>query len=261
MSRKSLDDSQPVIFKCALLITAFSSPDFTTRDVMFHVDLVKNLFRPSNHFADFNLQPLQVIRLFEKYAEDGWAMIRSEGKNKSFNLTPKGFLGIIESLVTIDYILPTSEAVFLQWLLENYGSFVSREFDPKLDEGECVKLKTYVTPGYVFRRQLELMNEGKRDMEYRIRESHKLLAYLDQCRKDNLSPGEAFLGLPSQYSYQLSHQRSLQSWLDGLPEDIQAFEYEKGVSIRQQKFYQRTLDALESTRSFYEAALKDLPPA
>ncbi|MBC7661173.1 MAG: hypothetical protein H7249_15860 [Chitinophagaceae bacterium] len=69
MSRRNIEDSHPVTLKCAMLITGFSSDSFQTREVLFQNDLIKNRFHSSNHFVDFQMQPLQVIRLFEKYAE------------------------------------------------------------------------------------------------------------------------------------------------------------------------------------------------
>ena len=124
MTRRNIENSHPVILKCALLITGLSFDSFRTKEVLFHIDLVKNIFRSSNHFTEFNMQPLQVIRLFEKYKADGWATVHSEKNIKTFQLLPIGLFEILRSLVMLDFVLPTAEAIFLQWFLDAYRQFI-----------------------------------------------------------------------------------------------------------------------------------------
>lgn len=255
MSKRGFEDFHPVIVKCGILITALSHSKIRVKDILFHISLVKDMFRSSNHFQDFDLQAVQVIRFFEKYKAKGWARSENEGQVKVFFLTPEGVLDIFASLVKLDYILPTAEAIFLQSFIEGYGPYMRRFLEKGISAEERGQLEEWLRPAFIYKQQIKAVEAGILDLELRIRDSLLLQKFIAEGRAKGLDHKSLIASLPSDFSYRLSHQKRLKEWLSELPDEVQVYELDKGLAARQTTLYQPSLRHLEMLKSFYQTLL------
>ncbi len=260
MANRARDTGENPLVQTAILIAGLMSDRTRTRDVLFYIDLVKNVFQAFLHVPDFEIQSVQILRKFKRYQELGWGEIRNDNSAVILNLNPQGIFQIIVSLREIEYILPFNEATFLQWFLDSYRQHILDRVSGALNPAEMQKLERYLEPYSVFRAQVERLRQGAKDMEERISESAKLLAFIQESQKKGMSTEEIVTSLPSEFSYRLSHQKRFQEWLQGLPENIQTYEIEKGIAKRQGDLYRRLQDSISSMTTFYQEAQKATLP-
>ena len=251
MAKRGFEDFHPVIVKCGILITAFSLEKIRVKDILFHISLVKDVFRSSNHFQDFDLQAVQVIRFFEKYKSKGWAQIDSEGAVKVFRLKADGIFDIFGSLVSLEYILPAAEAIFLQSFIDSYGSYIQKFLSKGLKEEQLSQLALWLAPGYIQKQQLRAIEAGLLDLGTRMRDAAQMQVYINEGRKKGLSAQAIIEGLPSDFSYRLSHQKRFKEWLQEMPAELQTYEVETGLALRQKNLYQPSYRHLEMLKRFY----------
>ena len=251
MAKRGFEDFHPVIVKCGILITALSHQKIRVKDILFHISLVKDIFRSSNHFQDFDLQAVQVIRFFEKLKSKGWAEIESEGSVKVFRLKEAGIFDIFGSLVTLEYILPAAEAIFLQGFIDSYGGYIHKFLVKALTPEQMGQLKLWLTPGFIQKQQLRAIDAGLLDLGLRMRDAVQLQAYINDARKRGLNPAAIIEGLPSDFSYRLSHQKRLKEWLLEMPPELATYEIETGLELRQRNLYQPSFKHLEMLKQFY----------
>lgn len=255
MAKRGFEDFHPVIVKCGILITALTHDKIRVKDVLFHISLVKEVFRSSNHFQDFDLQAVQVIRFFEKYRVKGWAVSETEGVQKVFTLKREAIFDLCFSLLRLDYLLPTAEAIFLQSFLEGYGSYINKFLAGSVSVEQQSYLDDWLRPAYLYRQQLRAVEAGIRDLQLRIKDSTQLQKFISEGRAQGLDHRGIAASLPSDYSYRLSHQKRLREWLLEMPLELLSHELDRGLAIRQQNLYQPSLAHLEMLKGFYEARI------
>ncbi|MDQ3231761.1 MAG: hypothetical protein M3Q07_08075 [Pseudobdellovibrionaceae bacterium] len=260
MARKNREAPAHPIVRTALFIAGLTSQRVRARDVLFSIDLVKNIFEASIHCPEFELQSVQILRLFKKYDEHGWGRMTTEGSAVILHLNGEGLFQILHSLVQVDHIMPLNESIFLQWFLDSYQTHIRARIKPELSPDKQVQLETYLKPHALFDAQLKRLDMGMIDMQRRIDDSRRLVLFVDKARSQGLRPEEIVQTLPSEFSYRMTHQKRFRTWLQELPGDILPFEMEQGIAYRQKHLYQRLLNSMQMTRGFYEDCKHETQP-
>jgi len=256
MNRKNKDAPIHPIVRTALLIAGLTTPRVRAREVLFYVDMVKNIFEASIHCPDFELQTVQILRIFRRFHEQNWGHMASEGAAVSLTLHGRGLFHILRTLLDVDYIMPLNESIFLQWFLDSYQDHIRVRLKSALNHEDQQQLENHLQPYALFKAQMKRLELGMTDMQRRVDDSRRLLSFVDKARAHGLEPEEIVQTLPSEFSYRLSHQKRLRTWLLELPDDVMPFEIEQGIAKRQKHLYRRLLDSMQITRSFYEDAIQ-----
>jgi hypothetical protein len=251
MPKKPKESPVHPILGTALFITGLVTSRIRARDVIFYVDLIKNVFEASIHYPAFELQTVQILRLFKRYQDLGWGTVHQEGAAVSLIVSGTGLFQTLNALVQVEHILPLNESIFLQWLLDTYKEHLRLRIAPQLKIEDQKVLEKHLAPFSLFRAQLQRLEAGIGNLEGRIEDSRRLVSFVENAMKSGLEPDAIVDTLPSEYSYRLSHQKRFQRWLKELPEDLMPFELSEGIAIRQRSLYQRLLSSMRLARNFY----------
>lgn len=258
MSGKDLDSTQPLVIKCAIFTTAITMRDFRARDVLFYVELIKDMVRTSPFCLSFDVQITQILRILKKYEKEGMLQRDDSGKKPIFRFHSGALVNILESLTNTQEVLPVRQVLFLQSYLDSYSEFLRSEMHDmglKTDSEDYQKLEEILAPGSLIQKQIELLEKSLRDLDSRIQGSQKLMQFL-QKRLQETTPEKIVAELPSEFSYQLSYLKPFKEWLAALPNSLLKHEFEKGFEIRYSRFYLQCHRYLSSQLQFYREYLQ-----
>ena len=256
-ANKGLENTHPIIIKCAAFTTGVTLKSFRGKDVLFHIELIKNIVSPTPTTRDFDVQYTQVMRLLEKYHDRSWLeKDTTDGGKPLFSFHQKGLLALLDTMVHVDRQLPVSEVLFTQAFLDSYKDYILQHVfsqnDLTNEEGDT--LHKIFSSGYLIKEQMKILETGIRDLEYRIKESDKLLSYIQDNKA--LTPQQLVSKLPSEFSYRMSYLKPFREWLGNMPDQLLEHEFSSGFEIRNRGYYQKNLKHLKSLKDFYGEASK-----
>ncbi|SMF10985.1 hypothetical protein [Pseudobacteriovorax antillogorgiicola] len=260
MANKGLENTHPIIIKCAAFTTGVTLKSFRAKDVLFHIELIKNIVSPAPSAHDFDVQYTQVMRLFEKYHDRGWVEKDSTGSGKPlFSFHAKGLLALIDSMVHLDRQLPVSEVLFTQSFLDSYKDYIINVVfnEDSIDHNDRQSINDIFSPSYLIKQQMKIIDQGIQDLEYRIKESDKLLAYIDSHKGKTAQ--DMVDALPSEFSYRMSYLKPFREWLGNLPDRLLEHEFNTGFETRNKGYYKKNLNHLKGLKQFYEDACEATP--
>jgi hypothetical protein len=254
VSKVSVEKLLAMEVKCSILTAGTVHREFRLKDVMFYLDLLTDVMSPRDCGRSIDIQYVQVQRWLRRYEQQGWIHLRRLGKLTLFCLKSEGIKGLLHSLVAVDQLLQVPEALLVQQMLDAYGPLLREHLyrlNGDLTDQKPESLSSLFLPGIVLKSQVKLLDQIITKQERRTLKSTELYTH---CIRE-LEKGEdtrSILGaLPSEFSYQLSHQKPFRHLLQEIPERLSDFEVREGFALRHRRFYEPYLAFLKMQRSFY----------
>ena len=249
-----------MIIQSAILIVGMHKMDFRPKDVMFYLDLVKDAVQKGLTNKTIEIQFIQVQRWLQKYYDSGWLGCKKRERIATFRLQASGIRGLLQSLIPEHQLIDVNEALFLQHILDTYGVQFSARLSVKGGSQKMDPLNSWLReilkPGYIFKKQIEMLNGVIMQHEHRSRNSLKLQDYCNSSLNEGKNTKEIAAQMPDEFSYQLSHQKKFRELLAELPEAIADMEIKRGFKMRHQRFYTPCLNYLKMQRQFYQGLLE-----
>jgi len=258
-AKVSVETFLGVIIQSSILTVGLLHREFRPRDVMFSLDLVKNMFHHGLAGRAVDIQFIQIQRWLHRYVELGWVTAKTEGRVTTYKMKVSGFKGLLQALVAEDQLLEGSEALLIQQILDAYGPYLQERVlsgrNPSSAKDES--LRELLKPGVVFVNQIKLLDHAIVTLERRMKESLRLQAYCKNALERGQSTEAIASSLPSDFSYKLSHQKPFKELLQEIPPALAEFEIREGFAHRNRRFFSPYLRYLKSQKSFYEDLLAE----
>lgn len=256
-TKVSVETFLSVIIQCAILTVGLLRQDFRQKDVMFYLDLIKDVIHKGMLGRPIDIQFVQIQRWLKRYEDLGWLSSRREGRVTFFRMKVAGFKGLLRALSAEEELLDVPEALLIQHILDAYGPYLRERLIKEKPSGTAqdTAIRQYLKPGVVFENQIRLLNSVISNQEHRIQESLRLQAYCQSALARGESPEDIVRTMPSDYSYPLSHQKSFRELLQEIPSALSEFEIREGFAHRHRRFYGPYLSFLEAQRDFYQGML------
>jgi hypothetical protein len=256
-TKVSVETFLSVIIHCAILTVGLLHPDFRQKDVMFYLDLIKDVIHRGLLGRSVEIQFVQIQRWLQRYEELGWLSSRREGRVTRFRMKVAGFKGLLRALSAEEQLLEIPEALLIQQILDAYGPYLKERLSKEKNSGasQDTVIRQYLKPGIVFENQIRLLDAAIANQEYRIQESLRLQAFCQKALALGESPESIVQTMPSDFSYQLSHQKPFRDLLQEIPSVLRDFEIEEGFAHRHRRFYDPYLRFLLMQREFYVSML------
>lgn len=258
MAKKiSTESSLGVIMPCAILVVGMIKKEFRPKDLIFFIDLVKDVLMPSRHGFDISVQTIQVQRWLKRYVAWDWLMIRRRGRYETYHIKSEGLKGLAATLTSPEQHLDIQEALLIQELLDAYGPLLRAQIPDKNALGKAEPwLELLLAPKTILRRQWQILKKTIAHHERRQKESLQLQKYCQDGLAKGRSLEELLTDMPAPYSYSRQHQKPLGELLLEVPRPVAEFEMRKGFALRQERFYTPTLEYLYMQQAFYEKLLQ-----
>jgi hypothetical protein len=258
-TKVSVETFLSVIIQCAILTVGLLRQDFRQKDVMFYLDLIKDVIHKGLVGRSIDIQFVQIQRWLKRYEDLGWVSSRREGRITWFRMKVAGFRGLLRALSAEEQLLEVPEALLIQQILDAYGAYLRERLLKEKSSGTTQDevVRRYLKPGIVFENQIRLLDQIILNQEHRNLESLRLQAYCQSALARGETPQSIVQGMPSEFSYQLSHQKSFRELLLEIPSAFSAFEIREGFAHRHRRFYGPYLHFLKMQREFYASMLSD----
>ncbi|MDQ3230358.1 MAG: hypothetical protein M3Q07_00945 [Pseudobdellovibrionaceae bacterium] len=258
-NKVSVETFMSVIIQCAILTVGLLRQDFRQKDVMFYLDLIKDVIHKGMLGRSIDIQFVQIQRWLKRYEVLGWVSSRREGRVTTFRMKLAGFRGLLRSLSAEQQLLQIPEALLIQQILDAYGAYLrDRLFKEKSAEGRHDQaIRQYLKPGIVFENQIRLLDQIIANQERRTHDSLRLQSFCNSELEKGASPEAIAQTMPSEFSYQLSHQKSFRDLLQEIPKPLSDFEIREGFAHRHRRFYEPYLRFLKIQREFYVSMLEN----
>jgi hypothetical protein len=252
----SSESSLGIIIPSAILVVGLSKEIFRPKDLIFFIDLIKDMLRSNREGGEIAIQFIQVQRWLARYVEWGWLTRKKQGRYDAFKIKRMGLKFIVQKLTDPNQHLAVEEALLVQQLIDAYGpllrqALASRNFDNISDSW----LEGILTPKIVLRQQWQLLTQTIAHQERRLEQSLQLQEYLRKAKSEGLSFEAILENMPSPFSYTRQHQKPIREVLGEFPKVLAEFEFYQGIHLRQKYFYTPMLTYLYLQRSFYESLL------
>jgi hypothetical protein len=256
-TKVSVETFLSVIIQCAILTVGLLRQDFRQKDVMFYLDLIKDAIHKGMVGRPIEIQFVQIQRWLRRYEELGWLSSRRDGRITFFRMKVAGFKGLLRALSAEEQLLEIPEALLIQQILDAYGPYLRDRLIKERPTGttQDTAIRQYLKPGVVFENQIRLLDSIISNQERRIQESLRLQGFCQQALARGDTPEKIVEGFPSDFSYQLSHQKPFRDLLQEIPGALSEFEIREGFAHRHRRFYQPYLRFLQSQREFYVSML------
>jgi len=258
-AKVSVETFLAVIIQCAILTVGLLRQDFRQKDVMFYLDLIKDVIHKGMLGRSIEIQFVQIQRWLHRYEDLGWVSSRRDGRITRFRMRVAGFKGLLRALSAEQQLLEIPEALLIQQILDAYGSYLRDRLIKEKSSSSPQEhiLRQYLRPGIVFENQIRLLDPIIINQERRIQESLRLQAFCQNALARGETPVTIADTIPSEFSYQLSHQKSFRDLLQEIPSALSDFEIREGFAHRNRRFYEPYLRFLKIQREFYESMLDD----
>ncbi|MCX6128161.1 MAG: hypothetical protein NTX25_03745 [Proteobacteria bacterium] len=247
-----------VIIQSSILTVGLLHPEFRPRDVMFTLDLIKNMIHHGLVGRSIEIQYVQIQRWLNRCVDMGWITAKSEGRITRYKIKVSGLQGLLQTIVSEDHLLETAEALLIQQILDAYGPHLEERVFGGLAPAKNETLRLLLKPGIVFQNQVKLLDKAIISLERRMKDSLRLQAFCADSLAQGMSTAEIVNALPSDFSYQLFHQKSFKELLQEIPAALADFEIRQGFVLRHRRFYKPHLRYLEGQKRFYEEILADI---
>jgi hypothetical protein len=257
-TKVSVETFLSVIIQCAILTVGLVRPDFRQKDVMFYLDLIKDVIHKGMLARPIDIQFVQIQRWLRRYEDLGWLSSKREGRVTQFRMKLAGFKGLLRALSAEEQLLDIPEALLIQHILDAYGPYLRDRLVKEKPNGtvQDTAIRQYLRPGVVFENQIRLLDTLISNQERRNQDSLRLQAFCQSELARGQSPEAIVQGMPSEFSYQLSHQKSFRDLLQEIPSALSEFEIREGFAHRHRRFYGPYLQFLQSQREFYRSMLQ-----
>ncbi len=255
----SVETFLSVVIQCAILTVGLLRPEFRQKDVMFYLDLIKDVIHRGMLGRSIDIQYVQIQRWLMRYEELGWVSSKREGRITVFRIKIAGFKGLLRALNAENHLLEIPEALLIQQILEAYGSYLRERLlkEKPINTPQDQAIRQMLKPGVIFENQIRLLDQIIANQERRSQESLRLQAYCQAALERGETPHDIANSIPSDFSYQLSHQKPFRQLLQEIPVALSEFEITEGFQQRHRRFYEPHLRYLKMQRSFYQAMLED----
>ncbi len=254
MTKTTLADQEPTIIATSIFTASAMSPRFRAAEVLFYIDVFRNLFQAERLSHEVRFQTIQIIRILDRYTKDGWAERSVRAGRPTFRLTTNGLIGVLGVFAAQDYHLRMTDAIFLQNYLLTYRGIIERHVQSggPLSPEQAAVLQSILKPQSIFIRQLAIVEQRIQDVRQRIQESEKLDAYIDTSLKGEVDIKAVIAGMPSPFSYRLHHRKPFKEWLEEMPQKLAEHELREGFQSRRRHYYAPSLSYLELQRQFLQ---------
>lgn len=250
-----------VIIQCSLLTVGLLHRTFRPKDVLFFLDLIKNLVHHEMLGRSIDIQFVQLQRWLKRYEDLGWIESSKDGKAVVYSLKAAGVRELLRALILEDQWIEVSETLLLQQMLDSYSGLLRENVRirfPELTRKELA-IEALLSPGAIIKGQIRILDRMITDQNFRITESQRLQNHCKDSLQKGLKPEEIAKKMPSEFSYTLTHQRSFKELLSEIPAPLAEYEIREGFQKRHRDFYQPYLRFLEMQRNFYQELLKKSP--
>jgi len=253
--KKTVADREPLIISAAILTTSLLNPKFRAKHILFHIDLMRDIFQAYRVGAEVQFQTVQILRILSRYSRFGWAERISDNGRPVFRLTAKGVVGLIMAFADQPCQLPAAEMMFVQSYIETYSDLIRRHLASMdmLTEAELASLNQVMAPKYVVHKQMRILDQRIADLEFRLKEADGLMRHVAAGQGKNLSVRALINALPAAVRQVVSQHKSFKDWLQEMPLRLAEYEIEVGFKRRQETFYEPFLSALRHQRQFFES--------
>ncbi len=242
-----------VIIQCAILTVGLLKQEFRQKDVMFYLDLIKDIVHRGHLGRSIDIQFIQIQRWLSRYEELGWVSSRREAHVTTFRMKIAGFRGLLRALAAEDQLLEIPDALLIQQILDAYGPYLKERVlkEKSTETAQNQAFRQLLRPAAVFDNQIRLLDQVIAQHERRSNESLRLQAYCQAALARGEDPGQIARTMPSEFSYQLSRQKTFRELLQDIPETLRDFEIQEGFEQRHRRFYGPYLAYLKLQRNFY----------
>lgn len=257
-TKVSVETFLSVIIQCAILTVGLLRQDFRQKDVMFYLDLIKDIIHKGMLSRPIDIQFVQIQRWLKRYEDLGWLSSRRDGRITHFRMKLAGFKGLLRALSAEEQLLEIPEALLIQQILDAYGPYLRERLikDRSNATPQDTAIRQYLKQGVVFENQIRLLDSLISNQERRNQESLRLQAYCQNALARGETPEAIVQSMPSEFSYQLSHQKPFRDLLQEIPSALSEFEIREGFAHRHRRFYGPYLSFLQSQREFYVNMLR-----
>ncbi len=256
-TKVSVETFLSVIIQCAILTVGLLRQDFRQKDVMFYLDLIKDIIHKGMLGRPIDIQFVQIQRWLKRYEDLGWLSSRRDGRITHFRMKLAGFKGLLRALSAEEQLLEIPEALLIQQILDAYGPYLRERLIKEKPSGtpQDTAIRQYLKTGVVFENQIRLLDSIIVSLERRIQESLRLQSFCQNALARGETPETIVETMPSDFSYQLSHQKSFRELLQEIPSNLSEFEIREGFAHRHRRFYGPYLRFLQTQREFYVSML------
>lgn len=246
-----------VIIQCSLLTVGLLHRTFRPKDVLFFLDLIKNLVHHEMLGRAIEIQFVQLQRWLKRYEDLGWVVISKEGNAVVYSLQAAGVRELLSALILEDQWIEVPEALLLQQMLDSYSGLLRENVRiryPELTQKD-LGIENLLSPGAIIKGQIRILDRMIADQTFRNAESQRLQNHCKDSLDKGLNAEQIAQGMPSEFSYTLTHQKSFRDLLHEIPAPLAEYEIREGFRRRHQGYYQPYLRFLEMQRAFYQGLL------
>ena len=246
--RQALVERDGLLLRSSLLAADVSNgdgPGFQLRDVRFFYLLFGNWLEYDVTRPGGDVDLTQLRRAVERLREQGWATSRRlPGARARVALTLAGVLGLAEDLLAGPDRLRFEECAFLLLFTSSYASPLLRRA-----RGQArgfagaigTRLAEVLSPTRVLERGKRDLASVIHDLEQRLAGGERVARAVGDLRRRGASDAEIVARLDPLDPYQLQRVRPLRQVLAALPEDLRAFELDRGMALRRSLLFEPQL--------------------